>query len=245
LTKDKKTKENKGFAFVTFADKDAAQCAVMDVQDREYKVLRLTKMLNLLHNLHRVSHSAMFDTLTCHDLVVQGRTLGCSLSQAKHRLFVGNVPKGLSEEELTNIIKGKGPGVVNIEMFKVRCVILWGVHLYITSFRFSNRDGVSQDQHGPNRNRGFLFVEYYNHACADYGRQNLSSSNFKVYGSQLTVRWAEPKGLTDASCAASQVQSPSMTNFIFLKILFVHTSLFRPYSLILQHAALYTFFFCP
>jgi heterogeneous nuclear ribonucleoprotein R len=171
--------------------------------------------------------------------------LGCSLSQAKHRLFVGNVPKGLSEEELTNIIKGKGPGVVNIEMFKVRSVILWGVHLYITSFRFSNRDGVSQDQHGPNRNRGFLFVEYYNHACADYGRQNLSSSNFKVYGSQLTVRWAEPKGLTDASCAASQVQSPSMTNFIFLKILFVHTSLFRPYSLILQHAALYTFFFCP
>lgn len=51
--------------------------------------------------------------------VVQGRTLRCSLSQAKHRLFVGNVPKGLSEDELRNIIQGKGPGVVNIEMFKV------------------------------------------------------------------------------------------------------------------------------
>ena len=47
------------------------------------------------------------------------------MSQAKHRLFVGNVPKGLSEEELRNIIKGKGPGVVNIEMFKVRFVISW------------------------------------------------------------------------------------------------------------------------
>lgn len=56
---------------------------------------------------------------------VQGRTLRCSLSQTKHRLFVGNVPKGLGEEELTNIIKGKGPGVVNIEMFKVRVVISW------------------------------------------------------------------------------------------------------------------------
>jgi len=100
LTKDKDTKENKGFAFVTFPDKDAAQRAIEDVQDREYK----------------------------------GRTLRCSLSQAKHRLFVGNVPKGLSEEELTNVIKGQGPGVVNIEMFK--------------------------DQHDPNRNRGFLFVEY-------------------------------------------------------------------------------------
>lgn len=47
----------------------------------------------------------------------------CSLSQAKHRLFVGNVPKGLSEEELTNTIKGKGPGVINIEMFKVCFVV--------------------------------------------------------------------------------------------------------------------------
>ena len=41
-----------------------------------------------------------------------------------HRLFIGNVPKGLSEEELTNIIKGKGPGVVNIEMFKVCFAVL-------------------------------------------------------------------------------------------------------------------------
>jgi len=41
-----------------------------------------------------------------------------------HRLFIGNVPKGLSEEELTNIIKGKGPGVVNIERFKVCFVVL-------------------------------------------------------------------------------------------------------------------------
>ena len=56
--------------------------------------------------------------------LVQGRTLRCSLSQAKHRLFVGNVPKGLSEDELRNIIQGKGPGVVNIEMFKVRSLIL-------------------------------------------------------------------------------------------------------------------------
>jgi len=152
LTKDKDTKENKGFAFVTFTDKDAAQRAIEDVQDREYK----------------------------------GRTLRCSLSQAKHRLFVGNVPKGLSEEELTNVIKGQGPGVVNIEMFK--------------------------DQHGPNRNRGFLFVEYYNHACADYARQKLSSRDFKVDGSLLTVSWAEPKGSTDPSSAAAQVKTIYVKN---------------------------------
>ncbi|KAG2581177.1 hypothetical protein PVAP13_6KG018400 [Panicum virgatum] len=150
LTKDRETKENKGFAFVTFTDKDAALRAIEDVQEREYK----------------------------------GRTLRCSLSQAKHRLFVGNVPKGLSEDELRNIIKGKGPGVVNIEMFK----------------------------HDPNRNRGFLFVEYYNHACAEYAKQKLSSPNFKVDGSQLTVSWAEPKGSTDASSAAAQVKTIYVKN---------------------------------
>lgn len=63
----------------------------------------------------------------------------------------------------------------------------------------------AQDQHDPNRNRGFLFVEYYNHACADYARQKLSSPSFKVDGSQLTVSWAEPKGSTDASSASAQV----------------------------------------
>uniref|UniRef100_A0A0E0B7K2 RRM domain-containing protein n=1 Tax=Oryza glumipatula TaxID=40148 RepID=A0A0E0B7K2_9ORYZ len=57
LMKDKETKENKGFAFVNFTAKDAAQRAIEELHDKEHK----------------------------------GRTLRCSLSQAKHRLFVGNV----------------------------------------------------------------------------------------------------------------------------------------------------------
>jgi RNA recognition motif-containing protein len=66
---------------------------------------------------------------------------------------------------------------------------------------------VLQDLHDPSRNRGFLFVEYYNHACADYAKQKLSAPNFKVDGSQLTVSWAEPKGSSssDSSSAAAQV----------------------------------------
>jgi heterogeneous nuclear ribonucleoprotein R len=84
-------------------------------------------------------------------------------------------------------------------------------HSDTRSLRFSNREVVSQDQHDPNRNRGFLFVEYYNHACADYAKQKLSSPNFKVDGSQLTVSWAEPKGSTDASSAAAQVRHHTWT----------------------------------
>jgi heterogeneous nuclear ribonucleoprotein R len=66
---------------------------------------------------------------------------------------------------------------------------------------------VLQDQHDPSRNRGFLFVEYYNHACADYAKQKLLSPNFKVDGSQLTVSWAEPKVSSDSSSVAAQVRA--------------------------------------
>ncbi|KAF3325078.1 heterogeneous nuclear ribonucleoprotein R-like protein [Carex littledalei] len=150
LVKDKETKESKGFAFVTFKTKEAAQSAIEDVHEKEFK----------------------------------GRTLRCSVSQVKHRLFVGNVPKGLSEEELGNIFNTNCPGVDNIEFFK--------------------------DQQDPTRNRGFLFIEFYNHACAEHARQKLSNSSFKVEGSNLTITWADPKSSSDS--AASQVKTLYIKN---------------------------------
>uniref|UniRef100_A0A0E0B7K0 RRM domain-containing protein n=1 Tax=Oryza glumipatula TaxID=40148 RepID=A0A0E0B7K0_9ORYZ len=82
LMKDKETKENKGFAFVNFTAKDAAQRAIEELHDKEHK----------------------------------GRTLRCSLSQAKHRLFVGNVktiyvknlPENASKEKIKEIFEKHG-----------------------------------------------------------------------------------------------------------------------------------------
>lgn len=151
LVKDKDRKENKGFAFIVFTTEEAAQKAVEDIQDKDYK----------------------------------GKTLRCSLSQVKHRLFIGNVPKSLAEEELKRIFEGIGPGVENIECFK--------------------------DPQNPSRNRGFVFIDYYNNACADYARQKMSKSSFKVDGSSLTVSWADPKNSSDAS-AAAQVKAIYVKN---------------------------------
>ncbi|KAI0500755.1 hypothetical protein KFK09_018971 [Dendrobium nobile] len=151
LVKDKDKKESKGFAFIVFTTKDAAQMAVEEIQDKDFK----------------------------------GRTLRCSLSQVKHRLFIGNVPKSLAEEELKRILEETGPGVENIECFK--------------------------DPQNPSRNRGFVFVEYYNNACADYARQKMSRSNFKIDGSSPTVSWADPKNSADAS-AAAQVKAIYVKN---------------------------------
>lgn len=151
LVKDKDKKENKGFAFIVFTTKDAAQLAVEEIQDKVFKE----------------------------------RTLRCSLSQVKHRLFIGNVPKSLAEEDLRRILEEVGPGVENIECFK--------------------------DPQNPSRNRGFVFVEYYNNACADYARQKMSRTNFKIDGSTPTVSWADPKNSADAS-AAAQVKAIYVKN---------------------------------
>ncbi|XP_074582759.1 heterogeneous nuclear ribonucleoprotein Q [Curcuma longa] len=120
-----------------------------------------------------------------HEKEFKGRKLRCSLSQAKHRLFVGNVPKSLTEEELRNILEESGPGVENVEIFK--------------------------DPQNPTRNRGFLFVEYYNHACAEYARLKMTTPNFKLDGTNPTVSWADPKNSADSS-AASQVKAIYVKN---------------------------------
>lgn len=51
---------------------------------------------------------------------LQGRTLRCSLSETKYRLFIGNVPKNLTEDEFKKLIDEVGPGAEHIELIKVR-----------------------------------------------------------------------------------------------------------------------------
>ncbi|KAJ9681044.1 hypothetical protein PVL29_020109 [Vitis rotundifolia] len=120
-----------------------------------------------------------------HSKEFKGRTIRCSLSESKHRLFIGNVPKSWTDDEFRKIIEEIGPGAENIELIK--------------------------DPQNPSRNRGFAFVEYYNNACADYGRQKMSSSNFKLDGNTPTVSWADPKSTSDHS-AAAQVKALYVKN---------------------------------
>lgn len=64
-----------------------------------------------------------------HDLVVslfvvcllstQGKTIRCSLSETKYRLFIGNVPKSWSDDDFRKVIEGTGPGAETIELIKV------------------------------------------------------------------------------------------------------------------------------
>ncbi|KAI8013476.1 Heterogeneous nuclear ribonucleoprotein Q [Camellia lanceoleosa] len=109
---------------------------------------------------------------------LKGKKIKCSTSQAKHKLFIGNVPRNWGEENMKKVVTKIGPGVIAVELLK--------------------------DPQNPTRNRGFAFVEYYNHACAEYSRQNMSKPEFKLDDNAPTVSWADPKNVD--SSATSQVK---------------------------------------
>lgn len=121
-----------------------------------------------------------------HSKDFKGKTLRCSLSETKNRLFIGNVPKSWTEDEFKKVIEEVGPGVEVIELIK--------------------------DPQNSSRNRGFAFVLYYNTACADYSRRKMLSADFKLDGNTPTISWADPKGIPDHSAAASQVKALYVKN---------------------------------
>ena len=53
----------------------------------------------------------------------QGKKVKCSSSQARHKLFVGNLPRTWGEQELRNAVSDVGPGVTKIELIKVYLVL--------------------------------------------------------------------------------------------------------------------------
>lgn len=73
-----------------------------------------------------------------------------------------------------------------------------------------------QDPQNSRRNRGFAFIEYYNHACAEYSRQKMLNPKFKLDDNAPTVSWADPKNAE--SSASSQVGEGAYFFFFFIYI---------------------------
>ncbi|KAG0498125.1 hypothetical protein HPP92_002816 [Vanilla planifolia] len=114
----------------------------------------------------------------------KGKKIKCSTSQAKNKLFIGNVPRNWVEEDVKNAVSKTGPGVIGVQLMK--------------------------DPQNSNRNRGFAFIEYYNHACAEYSRKKMSTPKFKLGTNAPTVSWADPK--SGDSGSAAQIKSVYVKN---------------------------------
>ncbi|KAG6487615.1 hypothetical protein ZIOFF_056205 [Zingiber officinale] len=114
----------------------------------------------------------------------KGKKVKFSKSQAKHRLFIGNVPRNWMEDDLKKVVTTIGPGVNKVDLIK--------------------------DPHNASRNRGYAFIEYYNHACAEYSKKEMSSAKFKLDSNVPTINWAEPR--SGDSSTSSQVKSIYVKN---------------------------------
>ncbi|KAJ7566337.1 hypothetical protein O6H91_02G097800 [Diphasiastrum complanatum] len=126
----------------------------------------------------RESAEKAIETLGASEL--KGKKLRFSQSQSKHRLFIGNIPKGWDKPELEKILVEQGPGIESVELLK--------------------------DPKNPERNRGFAFVDYYNHACAENARKVMSRASFRLGSNVPTVSWADPRGGPDTPAAMAQVK---------------------------------------
>lgn len=56
-----------------------------------------------------------------------------SASQAKHRLFIGNVPRKWAEEDLEKVVTKVGRGVTLVELKKVCYAGLFGIKYRLIS----------------------------------------------------------------------------------------------------------------
>eukprot|EP00854_Cymbomonas_tetramitiformis_P020395 gene20395-24428_t len=106
-----------------------------------------------------------------------------TLSSSKHRLFVGNIPKDMTKEQVIEEFSKLEPGVEEVEL---------------------------KLEPGSTRSRGYAFVEFYNTAVAERARQALTG--YKMKERLLTVSWAKPPQESAAptaqqTAAAAQVKS--------------------------------------
>nr|ABP04054.1 RNA-binding protein [Pinctada fucata] len=96
-----------------------------------------------------------------------GKSIKVNISVANQRLFVGNIPKSKSKDEI-------------MEEFSKKTEDLTDVIIY--------RSAEKENQ----KNRGFAFLEYESHKAASTAKRKLSSGRTKVWGCDVIVDWADP-----------------------------------------------------
>lgn len=97
-----------------------------------------------------------------------GKTLKVNISVANVRLFVGNIPKNKSKEEILEEFHKHTDGIVDVIIY-------------------NSPDDVKK------KNRGFAFLEYDSHKSASMAKHRIGSGYTRVWGCDIIVDWADPQ----------------------------------------------------
>jgi len=97
----------------------------------------------------------------------KGKHLKCNISVANLRLFVGNIPKSKTREEIVEEFEKYTDGLTDVIIY-------------------------SSPDDNKKKNRGFAFLEYDTHKSASLAKRKLSTGRIKVWGCDIIVDWADP-----------------------------------------------------
>lgn len=99
--------------------------------------------------------------------IKKGKTLKANVSIANQRLFVGNIPKSKTQEEIMEEFSKRTEGLVDVIIY---------------------RSAEKENQ----KNRGFAFLDYDSHKSASTAKRKLQSGRVKVWNCDIIVDWADP-----------------------------------------------------
>lgn len=100
-----------------------------------------------------------------------GKDMRVNVSVANVKLFIGNIPKIKTKEELKQEF----------------CKIVDGIHEVVI---YNPGESVDNDKL---KNRGFCFIEFIDHKAASMAKRKLSSQRFnRVFNREIAVDWADP-----------------------------------------------------
>lgn len=104
--------------------------------------------------------------------ILEGRPLKVVVSEPFCRLFLGNIPKLKTGDELHSFFSSTLDGVTDVITY-------------------------STPDH-PTRNRGFCFLHFHSHTHAVVAKKNLSLGSLRVFGSKVLADWADPQQEPDS-----------------------------------------------
>ncbi|KAE7999302.1 hypothetical protein FH972_003747 [Carpinus fangiana] len=133
-----------------------------------------------------------------HNKEFKGKNLRCSLSETKHRLFVGNVPKSWTEDEFRKVIEEVGPGVENIELIKVKALYVKNIPENTSTEKlkelFQRHGEVTKVVMPPGKaggKRDFGFIHYAERSSALKAVKD--TEKYEIDGQVLEVVLAKPQ----------------------------------------------------
>ncbi|OAY77221.1 Heterogeneous nuclear ribonucleoprotein R [Ananas comosus] len=148
----------------------------------------------------------------------KGKKIKCSTSQAKHRLFIGNVPRNWTKDDLKKVVSEVGPGVINVDLMKVKAVYVKNLPKNVTQdqlIKLFERHGeitkVVLPPPKPGHEKRYAFVHFKERSMAMKALKN--TEKYELDGDVLDCSLAKPPSDKKVETAPSAQKGPLLPNY--------------------------------